>query len=343
MKVLHILSSNKLSGAENVAVEIIRMFNEKIEMVYASPEGEIRDSLINKKVNYIAIEKLSVKEIKRIIRLYKPDIIHAHDIRATIIACCATIKIPIVSHIHGNHDDMKKVTFKSLLYLFFSKRVKKIITVSNSVVEEYVFSKLINKKTVVLYNVINKDLIYKNLSNDKNEYNYDFIFLGRLEHPKDPLRVAQVAQRVIKNVPSARFGVIGDGSFKEKMKELFELEGVNKNVDFLGFMNNPYKVLSQAKAMMMCSKYEGTPMAALEAMVLGVPIVSTPVDGMKVLINNGVNGFISNKNDELVNLLTEIITGKHKYLSGEAQKSMTRFTNVNEYKEQLIKIYNGIR
>jgi glycosyltransferase involved in cell wall biosynthesis len=343
MKVLHLLSSNKLSGAENVVVEIISMFDGKVEMAYTSPDGDIRSALKKRNINFLPLEKFSFKEFKKIINIYNPDVIHAHDIKATLIACLSTKKVPIVSHLHGNPHDMKRISLKSLLYLACTKRIKKIITVSDSVLDEYVFSSKILSKSMVIYNVINKEYIFENVCIDKNEYNYDFIFLGRLEHPKDPIRVAQVARNVIRNIPNVKFGIIGDGSFRVEMEEMFVSEGVINNIHFLGFLKNPYKVLSQAKVMLMCSRYEGIPMAALEALVLGVPIVSTPVDGMRILIENGRNGFLSESDDELVKYITEIIIGKnHSYLSREAKKSMSKYTNIENYTNELNMVYQSI-
>ena len=53
MKVLHLLASNKYSGAENVVCQIISMFKDEVEMVYCSPNGEIENTLRDKKIKFI--------------------------------------------------------------------------------------------------------------------------------------------------------------------------------------------------------------------------------------------------------------------------------------------------
>ena len=90
MRILHLLASNKFSGAEHIAVDIIRALQEKYELVYVSPTGEIKEFLGQEKIRYIPLNELSYLEVYRVIKDYKPDIIHAHDYRASCIAafCC---------------------------------------------------------------------------------------------------------------------------------------------------------------------------------------------------------------------------------------------------------------
>ena len=52
MKVLHLLASNKYSGAENVVCQIIKMFNNSVEMVYCSVDGPIAQTLKDKGIKW---------------------------------------------------------------------------------------------------------------------------------------------------------------------------------------------------------------------------------------------------------------------------------------------------
>lgn len=344
MKVLHVLGSNKLSGAENVVVEIINMFRNEVDMAYLSPKGDIEKSLYSRNIRFISVENLSTSELNRSIKEYQPDIIHAHDIRATIQAVRCRRDIPVISHIHGNHDDMKVIGIKSILYLIHSYKAKHIIAVSDSVIKQYAFSKYISNKCTVLYNTIDKDRVLAKVHEDKREYKFDFVFLGRLSEPKNPQRVAKVASCVLKKLPDSKFGIIGEGNFRKDMEGVFVSEDVIDRVIFCGYMDNPYKALSQAKVMVMCSKYEGTPIAALEAMILGIPIVSTPTDGMKDIVINSENGFISSEDDEIVNYLCRLIEDEslNSKLSAGAIKSIERFTDVDRYKNRIMSIYDKV-
>lgn len=114
MKVLHLLRSNRFSGAENVALQIINMFrDDNIEMAYCSRDGQIRDVLSERKVKFFPVSNLSMKEIRRVVREFAPDIIHAHDATASVIAGIATAFFGrcngVISHMHVNHENMRKV------------------------------------------------------------------------------------------------------------------------------------------------------------------------------------------------------------------------------------------
>ena len=135
--VLHILSSNRFSGAENVACQIIKMLDNEYEMYYCCPKGSIEKKLKEEKIKYIGLDKLTYKNIKKVVNELKPDIIHAHDVRASAIASRFSKKTTIISHIHGNHKSMNKLNLKTALYLISSSRFEKIIWVSNSALKGY--------------------------------------------------------------------------------------------------------------------------------------------------------------------------------------------------------------
>jgi len=312
-RILHILSTNTLSGAENVAADICMMFRDEYEMAYCSLDGPIKDSLCDRGVNFFPLKKLNVLGLRECLKTFKPDIIHAHDIRASVYASFISFNIPVISHLHGNQKAMRKISIKSILYLISTFKVKTIIAVSDSCINDFVFKRIIKRKAVVIKNVIHLKRLEILMDKDEESYNFDFVFLGRLSYPKDPKRVALVASNVLKKCSFAKFGVIGDGELQKEMINVFEEQNVIDRVVFTGKLPYPYKALKSAKCLLMCSIYEGLPIAALEAMALGVPVVSTPVDGIKDLIINNQTGYLSNDNIELENHIIDLITNELLY------------------------------
>ena len=341
--VLHLLSSRKFSGAENVVCQIINAFKQEtgFVMVYCSPEGPIRDSLVSRGVQYEAIQSLSIRNVRSVIRKIHPSVIHAHDMGATFIAAMSTCKIPIISHIHNNNFNSRNISLKALLYLYAAKRSKHIFWVSKSSYEGYVFHTKLKKKSSVLYNVIDIAQLEKRALEDTNEYNYDLVYVGRINYLKNPQRLIEICSRVVKQLPSVRIAIIGDGDLREDMLKMIQTYSLTNNITYLGFLNNPYKILQSSKGMIMTSRTEGLPMCALEAMSLGVPIVSTPVGGLVELIDDGADGFLSDDNDILSLALCRLVQDNtyQKIISNNARKKMERIMDLSNYKDELIKFY----
>ncbi len=341
MKILHVLNTGNLSGAENVAADLCMMFEGEHEMIYCSPDGPIREALFKRGVNFIPIEKMRVEALRAVIQAVKPDLIDAHDVKATVATSLACGRIPFVSHLHVNQDDMKKITTKAILYRLASKKAKKVIAVSQTCIDDYIFKKSIAKKTIVLKNIIFSNRLEILMDQAHDDLKYDFVFLGRLSHQKNPQRLAEVAVAVLKQLPQARFGVIGEGPLKETMEAIFREAGVDHQVVFTGNLAIPYKAISQAKVMLFCSRFEGTPISALEAMYFGLPIVATATDGLVDLIDHGVTGYYSDSDEKLVQYLLKIITDEslRKALAENQKVKFQKINNQEDYQKKINAIY----
>lgn len=344
MRILHLLQSNRFSGAENVVCQIIGMFkdNTDIEMAYCSRDGQIKEALDERGIKFFPMKKLCVSEVKRVIKEYKPDVIHAHDMRAAFIGSLACGKIKLISHIHNNNFDSRGLSVKSLLFLFAGVKSKHIFWVSKGSYEGYVFHSFFKKKSEILYNILDVDALYQKAETDTDEYNYDIIYLGRLNSLKDPLRMIRIIGDVAKLKPDLKAAVVGTGELENTCKDLCEELKLSNNIDFLGFKNNPLKILKSSKVMIMTSLTEGTPMSALESLALGTPIISTPVGGMCELIENGVNGYLENDDNALVEKLFSIVTDEklHSKLSSNAANKCKELCDINKYSDSLLNAYN---
>lgn len=345
MKVLHLLSSDKFSGAENLVCQIIGMFkNDDFEMLYCSPNGDIRTALEQQNVSFYPLEKLSVSEVRRAINKYKPDIIHAHDAKASVVAALTGTNARIISHIHGNHENMRTFSLKSLMLLLTSNKYQHIYWVSKTALDCYIFNKKMIRKSSVLYNVVNQDSLIKKMQEDNVNYDYDVVFIGRLSYPKNPERLMRVLRGTVDKVPTMKAAIVGTGDLIEQTKKMCMELGLERNVSFLGFLNNPLKVLHDSKVMIMTSRYEGTPMCALEAMALGIPIVSTPTDGLLELVKEYKTGYLSDSDAELAEKLALIISNDvlRINMSEYTHRTFNEFNNIRKYKQILKKEYlNG--
>lgn len=342
MRVLHLLASNKYSGAENVACQIIKMFDGEVDMAYCSPAGEISKALQERGIEYLPIKKLTVKEVKKIITKYDPDILHCHDLKASIIGSRFK-KIKIISHIHGNKSNMSKVSLQSILFKIASKRFSKILWVSKSCLDDYIFKSKVIEKSLVLENIISVENLYKKASEDKNTYeNFDLVFLGRLVYEKNPLRLVEIAKLLKKYKEDFSFAIVGDGIYRNEVEQKIKEYGLEKNITCFGFIPNPFKILMSSKIMLMTSIMEGTPMCALESISCGVPVISTKTDGMNELIKNHLNGYLYNENEEAVRVILNLLNNDASLneLKSKTKKFAMEYNDCKKYTKSLRGIYN---
>ena len=344
MKVMHVLNSRIYSGAEKVVCQIIKSFKDVdgMEMVYCSPDSEIvRQMLSEQGVTFLPIETMSTKELKRVIGEQKPDLIHAHDMRASFFSALCCGKIPLVSHIHNNAYNARGLSSKTIAYLWAGFKAKHILWVSNSSFEGYAFHKLFAKKSSVLYNIIDTEQIFEKKAQDENTYDYDVIYVGRLTFQKDPQRLMRLCARLKEQKPDLNVAIVGTGELEAEGKALCSELGIQDNVHFLGFQSNPIKMVHDSKAMILTSRWEGTPMCALEAMALGTPVVSTPSDGMKDLIDDGINGYLTDDDEVMAEKLLKIIhdSEHRKELSENTMKKFAQINDAPKYHEAIAACY----
>lgn len=345
MKIIHLLQSPFFSGAENVVCQIMKLFSNdhNMKMIYLSPDGPIREAIESKGFTYIGLESFSVKSIRKVIEEQKPDIIHAHDISASILACISTVglDVEIVSHVHVNNANMSKINAKTLLYCIFSCFFKHIFWVSPSCYDSYRFRTKLANKSTVLCNVMDRDDILNRAEQGAKDTSFDVIYVGRLVYQKNPERLMDVFEGVVQLLPMVKIGVAGDGELFNQVQNIARDKGLLKNVNFMGYQNNPLGYLSKSKVMVMTSRFEGLPMTVLESLALGVPVVSTPVDGLLNVIDNDCNGYLSDDNTLLIKSICDIVTNSQKRLamSKNAKEKFEKICNLAKYKEALSDVY----
>lgn len=340
-KVMHLLRTTEYSGAENVVCQIIKIFNnQKYDMFYSSPKGKIETTLEQKNIPYIPMEGFDRRSLKRNVKKYKINIVHAHDPGACVLAAFSNIKTPIIAHVHGNHDNMKVCSLKALLFLVASIRFKKIIWVSDSAFKDYYFQKFVKKKSVVLVNVIDAEEVKKKAGKSER-IEFDCIYLGRLSPEKNPLRAIRILDSVIKKNVNYKCVIVGDGPLRAKCQKKVKELNLENNIIFKGFIENPYPILKKSSVLLFSSNYEGTPMSALEAMCLGKPIVSTSTDGLVKLIQLNETGYFSDDEKKLSGALNELYKNpqKLKKMSKKTEERFRKINNTENYKKVINEIY----
>lgn len=92
--------------------------------------------------------------------------------------------------------------------------------------------------------------------------------------------------------PGLRFASIGQGPLASQLREMRDQLGLEARFHFLGYRPEPLDLLAAADVFVLASRYEGLPIALLEAMALGIPSVATAVGGIPEVITDGVDGVL---------------------------------------------------
>ncbi|MFC4683899.1 glycosyltransferase [Exiguobacterium sp. s149] len=341
-KILHLLNSGSFSGAENVALTIIQNTNnEEYISYYASLDGSIREVMKENQVNFVAFQEMNISQITKVINQIEPDVIHAHDFTASIVASLATIKIPIISHIHNNVPWLKKITINSFVFLFSSLRSKTVLGVSPSIINEYVFSKLIKQKFTNVGNPIDrKKIIQKSKSISSVNKAYDLIFIGRLSEQKDPFTFIKIVKEVKEYIPNISVAMVGDGHLKDECMKIINELGLNSNIEMLGFISNPYMVLDESKILCMTSKWEGYGLVAAESLVLGKPVIAHPVGGLPTIVNDSC-GLLTKSIPDYIEEVVKLLQND-AYYNEKVNQSLKRseeLDNLQTYMEVITTLY----
>lgn len=338
--ILHFLKTGNYSGAENVAITIIIEMRERYNCkgIYVSLSGDIDAVLENNNIEHAVVMANSKKEYERVINIYHPDVIHAHDFGTSVLISSIKSNALKISHLHNNPPWIKGINVRSLVYLLASKKYEHILAVSESVFNEYVFEKKIREKARIVSNPVDIRRV-EELARIADEYEeYDIIFLGRLSLPKNPLRFLEIVDACKKNQKDIKAAMIGKGELENEVEDSISKKELGNNVKLIGFKSNPYGYLKHAKVLCVPSDWEGFGLVVVEAFALGIPVVASPVGGMRMLVTEDAGklcGSIDEFKEEILKLLTE-----EKYYAIKSQMAYKRARELDNLREYIDKIYS---
>lgn len=241
------------------------------------------------------------KSLVRLIRKHKIDIVHAHDPKTYVYAyflgfMCPNLKR--VATLHGWVHRRARSSFYTTISNFVLKNFDAVIAVSWELERRAARAGISNIH--VVHNAIDTDKWKPDPMSDKNGSTaFGIAYIGRLSKEKGPLDFVKSAKGILEKDPGCRFIVAGEGPLLEPTKRTVQSLGIMKYFDFKG--NIPQKrmpaLYTKINVVLSSSHTEGMPVALLEALSAGVPVVATDVGGVGELIRHGYNGLLTEKND----------------------------------------------
>lgn len=339
--VIHVVNSNSYSGLEKVACDIISSI-ESFNCVYVTRDGSIVENLEDKNIKFEMIKKMSLSEIRRVIKKYNPAVIHAHDYTASVVCSLVKKNIPLIEHLHNNSPWLKKICLYSVAFLYAGLRANVILTVSNSIEKEFIFSFFIKKKIKCVDNPLNRQEVLSK-SDLKAKKIYDICCVARLSPQKNPQKFIDIIASLKEQIPKIKAVWVGSGEIENSIKQYAKLKNVNSNIEFVGFQKNPYNFLSQSKIFLLTSDWEGFGLAAFEALCFGLPCVVSNVGGLSSLVDD----FCGKLCDILTEYILEcgLLLSNNEYYNNKAKgafEKSIKLDNYTNYTGVIIKEYERL-
>lgn len=216
------------------------------------------------------------------------------------------------------HTDLKALNIDFALEEKYLRKLDKIITVSDVLVEKLqnYFPEIKDK----FYRVenINSAKIINELANqtqvimDERDEFFNIIFVGRLVKEKALHLAIEALAILLKEKYKVRLYFVGNGNKKDELLALVKEKNISENVFFLGVQSNPYPLIKAADLFLMTSIFEGKSIALEEAKILKKPIVITNFSTASEQISDEKTGLIAEMNaDSIAKKIEKIYLDKN--------------------------------
>lgn len=137
---------------------------------------------------------------------------------------------------------------------------------------------------------------------------FDVIYVGRIDRVKHLTRLVEILRLLQPRLTSLHAVLVGDGNDMAKVQALARQYGLENNFSFVGFQDDIGTYLAQSKIFCLTSHFEGLSIAALEAMMYRLPVVTLNYAGAGELVQSGENGFLCANDAEFSDALYQLLT-----------------------------------
>ncbi len=301
------ISSLQKGGSERVMVNLAEYFHKQkydvilitqykreneyditpeIRRVYSEPEEELLQG--GRVKNFM----VRFSTLRNIWKAYKPDVILSFLGKNNLMAVATSAFLPskTVVSVRGEptmeYEGRLMQTMAKLVFRFADG-----VVFQTKQAGEF-FPKAVRRKSVILSNPINQQFL-NYTAPDSGRENL-IVAAGRLDDNKNHAMLIHAFARIASEFPNMKLVIYGDGECKDRLEDMIREKNLADRIALPGSVSNVADKIYKARIFVLTSNTEGMPNSIIEAMALGLPVISTdcPCGGPAELIEDGVNGML---------------------------------------------------
>lgn len=307
LKVLHLLVSLPVGGAEDLVAAIVRGLDPErfaAGVACLGFPGQVGEELraAGYPVSYLGLDVKHtstwrvVAEVRGLLQDLRPDILHTHLYHPNLYGRLAALGlgIPVVAAVHNSYT---RVKFHRRLWNFLLGWASERILVGSTQVWDDVrhYDGVPASRLLLLPYGIRLAELGTALSRPEARQALQVSGLvmgavGRLEEQKGHVYLLEALAQVQQDIPEATLILVGDGRLRQDLERRARELGLSDRVRFLGTRRDLPLIYRALDLFVQPSLWEGLPLALLQAMGAGLPVLATRVSGVREVIEDGVNG-----------------------------------------------------
>jgi glycosyltransferase involved in cell wall biosynthesis len=387
LRVLRLIARLNIGGPARHTVILndrLRDFGFETLLVHGSPgatESNLEDLARDRGIDTIYVTELGRRihplddlkafvRVLRIMRRWRPDIVHTHTAKAGSIGRVAAFlsnltrrrskRCVIVHTFHGHVFAGYFGTAGSLAVRVIERTLAlmtdRIIAISDRQRNDLVDGFRITSPSRVsvvplgldLDDLLQRSLEFRGVRSTLAFGERDVVigFVGRLVPIKDVETFIRAAALASERLPALRVVIAGDGECRGRLEELARNLGIGERVRFLGWRRDLLPLYASFDLFVLSSLNEGTPVALIEAMAAGVPVIATSVGGVPDVLHDGENGTLVPARDpiSLANAICTVAADpqRSRSLAENARATVSRRYNSGRLVEDIARLYTDV-
>ena len=296
MKILFILTGLGLGGAEKVVIDLadqMHVLGHDVKIAYLTGDVQVKPAssdveIIALRLNSLKDFLLASKKYQKLVKSFRPDVVHAHMVHANIFTRLNRALCPVPKLICTAHSSNEGGKARMLAYRLTNRLSDINTNVSQEATQAMISKGAFTKKTVVtVYNGINLNNFKNNPKSIRLEQNtLNFITVGRFTDAKDYPNLINAFAILKKNNRAINLTIVGDGELRDQIESLIKELELEEDVTLLGRRSDIPQLLSQADIFVLASKFEGFGLVVAEAMACECYVVATDSGGVAEVMGN---------------------------------------------------------